>query len=96
MSTVEVLSSSPGVALNSRKVGIMEEANFSIEDPEKNINGVNRDSNDLEKVYVHAGAEAKLVRKLDTRLIPLLFVLCMWILDSVGEMPHYGTDMPQI
>lgn len=75
MSTKEV-SPSPTLSVapeNLENFPVHAEAS-SFEDSEKQVGGTNHDQNSV--VQIDVVAEAKLLRKLDLNLIPILFALC--------------------
>lgn len=76
MAAVETSSKSEEIALGAEMSGCAQTDISSFEDSEKQVGGIDNHHESVEKVYIDAAAESRLVRKLDTRLIPLLFVLC--------------------
>jgi hypothetical protein len=74
--TVEMATNGAEITMDTEKSELAHTGIFSTEDSEKQVTGINDDSSDLEKVHIDVVAEARLLRKLDTRLIPLLFALC--------------------
>lgn len=85
------------VDLSIDKSGLMREDISSVNDVEKQVRGVNDSGHEDENVFIDASAESTLLRKLDTRLIPLLFALCTFLSGSSGYLltflrPHelYG------
>lgn len=63
-------------ALGAEKSGFAQTDISSFEDSEKQVGGINNDHDNGKKVHIDVAAESRLLRKLDTRLLPLLFALC--------------------
>jgi hypothetical protein len=70
-SALEIGNTSP----DAEKSGVSQDIT-PIEDSEKGIEAINHGISGNESIQIDVVAEAKLVRKLDKNLIPLLFVMC--------------------
>jgi hypothetical protein len=66
----------PTAGLNSEKGGTTHETITPVEDPEKAIEQLHHEPSGNNPVQIDVAAEARLLRKLDMNLIPLLFVMC--------------------
>ncbi len=76
MATTQASLNSDELHADPEKSGSAYANESSIVDSEKQSGDINNDNSDFEKVHIDVAAESRLLRKLDTRLIPLLFVLC--------------------
>jgi hypothetical protein len=76
---------SPQVAdVGIDKSGLAQEDISSIDGAEKQVRGANHSGHEVKKIFIDVSAELTLLRKLDTRLIPLLFALCTFCPGTIS------------